>query len=285
MKEFITNLIKGKVNAPYHFSSKFELDKNPYGEHNYHSFSAGKEAEKDYQESHKNKNKINSLLEITSKSLKLEYNQKLTYLNKNLRIILVLSILIILNSVIKLKFVDFSELNVSIIILSSISITITVLLLFNIQTNVLLDLYGFSSFYLFSIFESCILIILYILTIIDFSFTFNSLSEKNKCKGKKNYFCLNNSSYLISVFLNIFIFIGIFLLIKFTLVSFWQAFNVLVLKQKTTVQKQFEINQKSLMHADKIEFAEDDDNNINNESKNKIISEIKLDSFDNLKTE
>ncbi len=51
------------------------------------------------------------------------------------------------------------------------------------------------------------------------------------------------------------------------------------------VQKQMEINERR-MPSDKIEFAEDD-NNINNESTNRIMnnSEYKLDSFDNLKTE
>ena len=74
-------------------------------------------------------------------------------------------------------------------------------------------------------------------------------------------------------------------MIKYTLVSFYDAFNVLVLKQKTMVQKQMEINERR-MPSDKIEFAEDD-NNINNESTNRIMnnSEYKLDSFDNLKTE
>ena len=282
MKEFINNFIKEKVKAPFHFAAEYNLDKNPLGEAKYHSFSNSKEAEDEYQQLQKNKNKnrINSLIEITSKSLKLEYTKKLAYLTKNLKRIFIFSILIIFNSIINLKKFGFSELDVSMIILSSISFTITILLLFNIQTNVLLDLYGYSSFYLFSIFESCILIIIYILKIIDFILT---LTQKSECK--KKLICWKNTGYYFIIFFNLIIFVGILFLIKYTLVSFYDAFNVLVLKQKTMVQKQMEINERR-MPSDKIEFAEDD-NNINNESTNRIMnnSEYKLDSFDNLKTE
>ena len=279
MKEFLRNFIKEKVKAPLHFASKFHLDKDPLGEPKYHSFSNSKEAEDEYQQLQKNKNKINSLIELTSKGLKLEYNKKLAYLNKNLRRIFFISILILLNGIINIKTFGFSEFTVVMIILSSISLTIVILLLFNIQTNVLLDLYGYSSFYLFSIFESCILIILYILKIIDFIIT---LSEYSSCKRK--IVCGKNTAFYFIIIYNVIIFIGIIFLIKYTLVSFYEAFNVLILKQKTTVQKQIEMNEK----GDKIEFAdEDNNNNINNESSNRIMnnSENKLDTFDNLKTE
>ena len=278
MKDFLKNFTKEKVKAPFHFASNYHLDKDPLGEAKYHSFSNSKEAEDEYQQLQKNKNKINSLIELTSKALKLEYNKKLEYLKKNLRRIFILSILIIFNLILNLKIFGFSELSVSIIILSSISATVVILLLFNIQTNVLLDLYGYSSFYLFSMFESCILIILYILKIIDFIYT---LSEHPTCEGK---ICWKDKTYYFIIFLNLIIFVGVIFLIKYTLVSFYDAFNVLILKQKTTVQKQMEMNEKD----HKLEFAEEDNNNNNiNESSNRIMnnSEYKLDSFDNLKTE
>ena len=281
MKEFITNFINEKAKAPFHFASKYYLDKNPFGEAKYRSFSNSKEAEDEYQQLQKNKNqnKLNSLIELTSKSLKLEYNKKLGYLTKNLKRVFLLSILIIFNSFINLKMFGFSELDISIIILSSISVTIAILLLFNIQINILLDLYGYSSFYLFSMFESGILISLYILKIVDFTMM---LSKSPRCKGQ--IICLKNKTYYFIIFFNIIIFIGILFLVKYTLVSFYEAFNILVLKQKTMVQKQMEINERR-MPSDKIEF--DDDNNINNESTNRIMnnSDYKLDTFDNLKTE
>ena len=286
MKKIFDLLTKGKVDSPKHYASKYILDRNPYGDSEYHSFSTSKEAEDDYQQIINKKYKINSYLEITSKSLKLEYTRKLEYLKKNLILIFILSSLIILNALFNLKLFGFSELNISTIILSSISITITIILLFNIRTNVLLDLYGFSSFYLFSIFESCILIILYILKIINLISTIQLIYKNNKCKGKnkqKSFFCWNNSSYFILIFLNLIIFVGVFMLIKYTLISFYEAFNILILKQKTTVQKQLEINEKGFKHGDKIEFEDDDKNN---ESSNRIINDTeKLDTFDNLKTE
>ena len=85
MKEFIANFINEKVKAPLHFASQYYLDKNPFGEAKYRSFSNSKEAEDEYQQLQKNKNqnKLNSLIDLTSKSLKLEYNKKLGYLTKN----------------------------------------------------------------------------------------------------------------------------------------------------------------------------------------------------------
>ena len=278
MKEFFKNIINEKVDVPYHYASKVQLDKEIFSEPNYHLYSNSKEVDEEYQKLQKDKFKLNPPMKITSKSLKLEYNKKLVYLNINLRRVFFLSIILVIDSLINLKYIGYSELYISIIILSAFSITITLLLLFNIQTNVLLDLYGYSSFYLFSMFESCILIILYILKIIDFIYT---LSEHPTCEGK---ICWKDKTYYFIIFLNLIIFVGIIFLIKYTLVSFYDAFNVLILKQKTTVQKQMEMNEKD----HKLEFADEDNNNYNiNESSNRIMnnSEYKLDSFDNLKTE
>jgi len=275
MYKFLKNFAKEKVKTPLHYASEYYTDKQPLGETKYHSFSSSKEAEEEYQQTHKNKNKLNSIIDLTTKSLQLEYTKKLKYLNLHLKIIFIFSVLIIINSIINLKALGFSELSVSMIILSSISATIVVVLLFNIQTNVLLDLYGYSSFYLFSMFESCILIALYVLKILDFIMSMN-----NKGKNKNNPF-----GYYFNIILNIIIFIGMIILIKYTLVSFYEAFNVLILKQKTTVQKQFEINEKGTGKGERIQFIDEHDKV--NESSDRFmnITENKIDTFDNLKTE
>ena len=287
MKNFFKKIINEKVDSPYHYASNEILDKNPFGDNRYHAFSHSQIIENDYEEIQNKKKKLNSPYKITSKSLKLEYNKKLSYLDKYLKRILIFSILIIFNSIFIAKVFVLSDLNLFIIILSSISMAIVLLLLFNIKTNVLLDLYGYSSFFLFSMFESCLLGILYLLIIINFIFTCQLIAKNNNCSAKNSvrYFCWDNRAYFLIIFLNICIFFGILMLIKYTINSFWEAFKVLILKQKTTVQKQYEINERA--QASKIEF-EDEDNNINNESTNRIItnnSEIKLDSADNLKTE
>ena len=272
MYAFFQKFAKEKVNSLYHYASNYITDKQPLGEAKYHSFSSSKEADEEYQQTYKNKNKISSMLDLTTKSLQLEYNKKLKYLNLNLKIIFVLSVLIIINSIINLKAFGFSELNVAMIILGSISTTIVVLLLFNIQTNVLLDLYGYSSFYLFSMFESCILMVLYVLKIADFIMGMNR-------KNKNKYF-----EYYFNLIFNIIIFIGIIFLIKYTLVSFYEAFQVLVLKRKTTVQKQYDINEKGYGKGERIQFIGENEKHDESTDRFMNLTENK-DTLDSLKTQ
>ena len=272
MKEFFKSIFEEKLEAPYHSASKHFTSKEQKLEPRYSYHPNDKELEEEYQKFQKDKLKLKPLIEITSKSLKLEYTKKLEYLNKNLRRLFFLSILILINTLLNLKFFGFSEIYITTIILSAFSITIILLLLFNIQTNVLLDLYGYSSFYLFSILESVILILMYVFKIIMFYMIF----LKTKKKGILKYFI---------IFFDIIIFCGIIIQIKYTFVSFCDAFNVLILKQKTTIQKQIELNEKNkAKHGDKIEFEEDNNDN-DKTNKNLNDSEFKLDTIDNLKTE
>ena len=281
MKEFFSNIINEDVNVPYHYASKKQLDKETFGEPEFHSYANEKEVDEEYRKLQKNKYNMNPPMEITSKNLKLEYNKKLLYLNINLRRIFLLSILLVIDSLINLKYLGFSELYISIFILSAFTVTITLLLLFNIQTNVLLDLYGYSSFYLFSLFKSCILIIIYILKTINFSQILHTFFRNRKCRKNLNICTTNIMSYFI-IFVNLIIFIGIIFQFNFTIKSLYDAFCILILRKKTIVQKQHELNEKS--NTNKIEF-EEDNNNIDNTSRNLNNSEIKLDNLDNLKTE
>ncbi len=284
MKAFFNDLFKSEGKAPHHYASKYINDKNPFGDKNYGSYSNMKEIDEEYQQRQKNKSKLNSCLEITSKSLKYEYTKKLNYLTKYLRLVFILSIIIIVESLLRLKFSGYSELNISMVILCSLSITITLLLLFNIKTNVLLDLYGYSSFYLFSIFESSILISIYILKIISFFNLIYNFIYKDNCKGQNTFFCSKRKSYYFNIFFNILIFVGIYFVFNFTILSFYESFCVLVLKKKTTVQKQKEINDKGLGEGERIEFIETNDKN-DISSRNLNGSDVNLDSLDNLKNE
>ena len=288
MKEFFRNIINEKVNVPYHYASKHILDKETFCERQYHSYSNDKEADDEYEQFQKSKYELNPPMKITSKSLKLEYNKKLLYLNINLRRIFFLSIIIIVDSLINLKYLGSSELYILIFILSAFCLTITLLLLFNIQTNVLLDLYGYSSFYLFTMFKSCLLIIVYVLKAINFlKILYNFFSDKS-CQKNSNMCTSNIMSYFI-IIMNLIIFVGIIFQFNYTIKSLYDAFCVLILGRKTTVQKQHEINEKQ--HGNKIEFNEDNNinnnvnNNMDNSNRNLNISETKLDTLDNLKTE
>lgn len=285
MKEFFKNIISEKVDVPYHYASKVQLDKEIFSEPNYHLYSNSKEVDEEYQKLQKEKFKLNPPMKITSKSLKLEYNKKLVYLNINLRRVFLLSIILVIDSLINLKYIGYSELYISIIILSAFSITITLLLLFNIQTNVLLDLYGYSSFYLFSLFESCMLIIIYILKLVNFlQILFDFFSNKN-CKGPNHHICKKSVMSYFIILINIIIFIGVGFQFKFTFKSLIDAFCVLILKQKTTVQKQHEINEKR-SPENKIEFDEDSSNmDKTDRNLNLNTSDVIIDTLDNLKTE
>ena len=256
MLEFLKNFTKPGKNIPRHYASKFYLDKESLPDRKYHSFSSSKEADDDYQKNI-NKNKINSLLELTSDSLKIEYLEKLYYLNKNLKRVFIISMLIIINCSLYMKFFGHSELNISMIILSSLSISIIFILLFNIKTNVLLDIYGYSSFYLFSIFHSIILTTLLFFELINFILIINRFIERHYCKGKNKYLCAKNYVYFLVISMSLYIFIGIVLQIKYIYISFYEAFNILVLGEKTMLQKQIEINEKG--NNDKIEFADEND--------------------------
>ena len=284
MKEFFRNIINEKVNVPYHFASKKILDEEIFSERKYHSYSNQKEADEEYEEFQRGLYNLNRPMEITSKSLRLEYNKKLVYLNTNLKRIFFLSIILIIDSLINLKYLGFSELYIIIFILSAFCLTITLLLLFNIQTNVLLDLYGYSSFYLFTMFKSCLLIIVYILKAINFlQILYNFFSNKN-CHKSSNL-CMSNFMSYIIIIINLIIFVGIIFQFNYTIKSLYDAFGVLILGQKTTAQKQKEINEKK--HENKIEFDEDNinNNNIMDKSDRNLNSETKLDTLDNLKTE
>jgi hypothetical protein len=91
-------------------------------------------------------------------------------------------------------------------------------------------------------------------------------------------------SYFI-ILINIIIFIGVIFQFKYTIKSLIDAFCVLVLKQKTTVQKQHEINEKR-SPENKIEFDEDSSNmDKTDRNLNLNTSDVKIDTLDNLKTE
>ena len=91
-------------------------------------------------------------------------------------------------------------------------------------------------------------------------------------------------SYYFNIFFNILIFVGIYFVFNFTILSFYESFCVLVLKKKTTVQKQKEINDKGLGEGERIEFIETNDKN-DISSRNLNGSDVNLDSLDNLKNE
>lgn len=270
----LTDQLSNKAKPPQlHFASKYFLDNQKLNKREYHGFSSSENAEKEYQELISNSKK-NSLVDITSETLKYEYTKKLNYLNGGLKHIFIISILCLIHCIIEMKYLGHEDLNFATLIISAISISIIFLLILNIQTKILVDIYGYVSFYLFSMIESFILLSLYTLKVVNFIIVFNRLNGRESCRNR--YRCPGYFVYLLLLVCNIVIFVGIFTCAKFTFILFYDAFNVLIKKRKTFAQRQIEINEKNIKNG-KIEFVEENDS-INN-------SMYKLNSNDYLKAE
>lgn len=270
----LTDQLSNEAKPPQlHFASKYFLDNQKLNKREYHGFSSSENAEKEYQELISNSKK-NSLVDITSETLKYEYTKKLNYLNGGLKHIFIISILCLIHCIIEMKYLGHEDLNIATLIISAISISIIFLLLLNIQTKILVDIYGYVSFYLFSMIESFILLSLYTLKVVNFIIVFNRLNGRESCRNR--FRCPGYFVYLLLLVCNIVIFVGIFTCAKFTFILFYDAFNVLIKKRKTFAQRQIEINEKNPKNG-KIEFVEENDS-INN-------SMYKLNSNDYLKAE
>ena len=272
LSELRSNPLEFENNTPLHFASLYHLDKESIKEKTYHHYTSSPEADNEYQKM-LDKRKQRTLIDISSESLKKEYSKKLNYLNNGFNSVLILSVLFLLDSCLNLKYLGPSELTISVLILASLSITMIILIIFNVKVKILMDPHGYSLFYLFSMILSLILSCLYIMKIINFVIIFRSLNGHKVCRNK--YKCPGYFAYLLLLVFSIILFICVLICIKFTFLIFYDSFNILAMKKKTIVQKQIELNEKN-EKSGKIEFVEED--SINN-------SEYKLDSNDNLKTE
>ena len=263
---------KNEKRPPLHFASYYYLDKESTKNRVYHGYSTSPEAEKDYQQII-DKKKQRHLIDITSEPLKKEYSKYISYLNENYNLLLILSLLLIVDSFLNLKYLGPSEIVMSILILSSISIAIVFLILINIKAKILVDPQGYVLFYLFSMIQSLVSLFLFMIKILNFIIVFRRLDPRKICR--KKYKCPGLFAYLLLLIFSIIIFVGILACIKFTFFILYEGFNIFAMKRKTIFQRQIELNEKK-EKSSKIEFVEDD--SINN-------SMNKLNTRDNFKTE
>ena len=239
-----------------HFS--YNINKN----NQYHGFSSSPEIEEEYQKivDHKNNIKKSSLVNLTSEGLKKEYLKKYNYYNNGLNRIFIISILFNISTFIELKFLIPSESNIILLIMGCISVGLTFMLLINNKGKVLIDTYGYAGFYLFSMIESILFLCLFIYKIINIIIIYQKLNS-HLCISK--YKCPGFFIYLLILIINIVIFFGVLLSIKFILILFLDGFNILIMKKKTFFQKQIEINETQNKNK-KIEFVDENDESINN---------------------
>lgn len=250
----------------FHFSSyikdKIMSVKNKY---QYHGYSTSPEYEKEYQQMDGRKMNINgkTFVNLTSEELQKEYSKKYNYYNNGIKHLFFISIIIIICSFIEIKYLTPSEANIAILILSCISITFCFLLLINLKGNVLIDIYGYVVFYLFSMMESLLFLCLFIFKFTNFIVIYRDL-DAGSCPNRHK--CPGNFLYLLLLIINLGILLLCLLYIKFNYILFADGFDILILKHKTFFQKQIELNDNELKDK-KIEFVDDKDEGFNDSSR------------------
>ena len=240
-------------------------DNNRAVQQNYHGFSSYPEMDKEYQnllQQKKNKN-TSSIINLTSDKLKKEFTYKNSYLKSNLKIIFFVSILVIIISLIENSYLKSTELSTVALILSFLSIGFCFILMVNLNAKVLLDSFGYVSFYLFAIIETFLFFSLFAFKCFKFFYDFKEIKSNR------------NRLFIILYFIfNSIVILTIGLCLKFNWNFFWEAFNTLTKKEKTLFQKQLELNLVEKNENRKLEFVEDEKLDSNEEN-----------SKDNMKSE
>ena len=259
----------------FHFSPLYLLEKETTRKRQYHGYSNSPLIEKEYQQISRDNNikREKSIINLTSEELKEEYSKKINYLKNGIKNIFILSILLIFNTFLELKFLGPSETYVAILIMCCISVGFCFILLVNIKGKALIDSYGYISFYLLSMVESALLLSLFIFKLTNFLLVFKKLNSRESCRNR--YKCPGYFIYLLLLITNIIIFLGFLLFSKFIFNLFCDGFNILILKKKTLFQRQIDLEEKEKKDKDtKIEFSDENDDSMNNTLKELNTSNI-----------
>ena len=187
--------------------------------------------------------KTSGVVELTSKELIKEYNEKNNYFTIRLFFILFISCLQIFDSILEFKYLKPNELNIIILIMSLLSAAIIILLLTNLYTKVLLNEYIYIIYYSFSIAETFIFWLLFTFKSYAFYFLFDEFYKSKICHNKIS--CPKKSLINFFLYFNAIIIILILLSTKFIIKLFFEGINILFKKEKTLFQKQFDLNMKN----------------------------------------
>ena len=245
----------------FHFSSYIK-DNLMNKKTKFQSFSSSPEKEQEYQKMFENKKimKKKSIINLTSIDLKKNYIKKYNEYNNGLRNIFFISVFAIISVFIEIKYLGASESNIAILIMSCISITFTIILIISLKDNAIIDSYGYIAFYLFSMIESLVFICLFIFKISNFILVYQTLTS-NGCISKLK--CTGYFIYLLILIINLVMFVGFCIIIKFSIGLFLDGFNNLILKKKTLFERQIERDENN-SKGETIEFIEENDESNNN---------------------
>lgn len=209
-----------------------------------------------YEQTKKIKQK--SIINLTSENLKKEYSQKINLYYKGLNFIFIISILAIICTLIEFKYLGPSETIVVILIISFICGSLCFLLMVNLNAKALIDKYGYSAFYSFSMIESFFFLCLLISKIFDIIMIYKRF-KGDDCK--KKYYCPKNYIFVLILIIDSVILLGNLLTMKFAFDLFSDSYNILILKKKTFFQRQIEINESKTKDKKNDSISKDESNN------------------------
>ena len=240
-----------------------------------HGFLSNADMDREYEEllNQKKLKRKSGIINLTSEKLKKEYSNMFNYFKSGIKFMLLISIMLFTNTFFEFKYFKASELSVSILISSFISVGFCIILLISINEKVLLDVVGYSTFYLSSMIETALFFFLLLIKIYDFFFIINELLKtyKNKNQEKEKQY-LSYKSFVFLILFNLVNIFGILFCMKFILDLFLEGYNILILKKKTIIHKQLEIysNEKH-EKTRKIEFVDDESYDVNEINSKDII--------------
>ena len=238
----------------------------------YHGFLSGQEMDQEYNElmNQKNIKKKSGIVNLTSENLKQEYTYKYNYFKSGIKFMFLISTMIVSNTFIEFKYLKITEINISLFITSVISAGLCFVLIVNINEKALLDIYGYVAFYLLAMIEAILFFFLLIIKCYDFIFIINELyiTIKNDEEYPKK------QTFIFLIIFSLVNIIGILFCSQFIYHLFFEAFDILIMKEKTLFQKQLNLNKiENDTKNIKIEFVDDesyDSNTLNSRDNMKI---------------
>ena len=252
--------------------NSFIRNKDEQIERKIHGFLSNADMDKEYEElmNQKKLKTKSGIINLTSEQLKKEYSNMFNYFKSGIKFMFLISFMLLTNTFFEFKYFKVSEISVSILISSFISAGFCIILLISINQKVLLDIVGYSTFYLSSMIETALFFFLLLIKIYDFFFVINELIKTYKYKNKENeeqY--LSYKTFVFLILFNIVNILGILFCSKFILDLFLEGYNILIMKKKTIIHKQLEIysNEKNR----KIEFVDDESFDVNEANSKDVI--------------
>ena len=201
----------------------------------------------DYQDYQKYVNERNEKakkvkIELSSEQLKEDYNITLKYLYSNLTKLMIITILSTIFSIVCFRTFGVSENLVYLSISSIISLLLIIFLFMFLYLGSLVDIYNHKVFYGISMVEAINAIFSLLLCIMNIPITYAKLT----CKGRKCKKIRIPSKFILYILggCNVLIIIGFLVNIKFLYALLAEGFNIFTKREKTIIQKQFEINER-----------------------------------------